>query len=220
MKKELFAILVAAAFAAACGQPASDHSQHGANANPTSNQAMHGDHAGHGDSSPGAAAAPVELQFLDTMIVHHEGAIDMAKLAEDRAQRPQLKQLAKKMIADQQREIAEMQAMRERLHPGAPKAVNMDLPGMRGSMHDLTNLRSLKGAEFDNEFINLMTQHHMGALIMSTDVMHSSKVNDVRHLANTIISEQSKEIEQMKQWLPGNPSGQARAANQANRSDR
>jgi len=32
-------------------------------------------------SSPNAANAPYDLQFLDTMIAHHQGAVDMAKIA-------------------------------------------------------------------------------------------------------------------------------------------
>ena len=32
-------------------------------------------------SSPNAASAPYDLQFLDTMTHHHQGALDMAKVA-------------------------------------------------------------------------------------------------------------------------------------------
>ena len=31
-------------------------------------------------SSPDAAKADYDLQFIDTMIVHHQGAVDMAKV--------------------------------------------------------------------------------------------------------------------------------------------
>jgi Uncharacterized protein conserved in bacteria len=34
-------------------------------------------------SSPGAASAPVELQFIDTMIAHHRGAVEMARWPRD-----------------------------------------------------------------------------------------------------------------------------------------
>src|SRR5690349_7960846 len=59
-------------------------------------------------SSPGAAESPYELQFLDTMMAHHNGAIDMAQLVATRAQHAELKQLAKNIIADQQKETAQM----------------------------------------------------------------------------------------------------------------
>src|SRR4051794_19732635 len=57
------------------------------------------------ESSSGAATAPYELQFIDTMIMHHQGAIDAAQLVATRAQHGELKQLARSIITDQQREI-------------------------------------------------------------------------------------------------------------------
>ena len=87
-----------------------DHSAHGNAAD------SHTDHAGMDHStmasSPGAADAPLELQFIDTMIVHHQGALDMAKLAEVRASRDELRKFGAAIIADQDREITQMKRWR------------------------------------------------------------------------------------------------------------
>jgi hypothetical protein len=66
------------------------------------------------ESSPNAASAPFELQFLDTMIAHHEGAIDMAQLVQTRAGHEELKILARKIVSEQQQEISQMRALREK----------------------------------------------------------------------------------------------------------
>ena len=47
----------------------------------------------------------VNTDFAQMMITHHQSAIDMAKLAEDRAERDELKDLAAAIISAQQREI-------------------------------------------------------------------------------------------------------------------
>ena len=47
--------------------------------------------------------------FLQMMVPHHQGAIEMAKLADKNAKHAEVKALAKAIIAAQQREIAQMQ---------------------------------------------------------------------------------------------------------------
>ncbi len=49
------------------------------------------EHGGMMSSSPNAANAPFDLQFIDTMSAHHQGAIDLAQTAESKAQKAELK---------------------------------------------------------------------------------------------------------------------------------
>ena len=46
--------------------------------------------------------------FLAEMIVHHEGALDMAELSAKNAKHPEIKQLSTEIIAAQKREITQM----------------------------------------------------------------------------------------------------------------
>lgn len=46
--------------------------------------------------------------FIDEMIVHHEGAVQMAKQALDKAKHAEIKQLANEIISAQTREISTM----------------------------------------------------------------------------------------------------------------
>lgn len=54
-----------------------------------------------------------DAAFIDAMIVHHEGAIGMAESAEENALHPEIKQLAKEIIAAQTKEIDMMKAWKE-----------------------------------------------------------------------------------------------------------
>lgn len=46
--------------------------------------------------------------FISGMIEHHEGAVEMAKLAEGQAKHDEIKQLSKTIIAAQEKEISDM----------------------------------------------------------------------------------------------------------------
>jgi uncharacterized protein (DUF305 family) len=153
-------------------------------------------------SSPNAAQAPYELQFIDTMIVHHQGAIDAAQLVATRGQHEELIKLAESIIEDQQREIAQMKEWRDAWYGGKPQAVNMDMPGMREGMQgmDLAKLDLLKANAFDLEFIRQMVPHHEGAVTMAKDALEKDVHPEVKALAQNIINAQNEEIEKMRSW--------------------
>jgi len=153
-------------------------------------------------SSPGAATSPFELQFLDTMIAHHQIAIDAAQLVATRAQHDELKQLAKSIIRDQQTEIAKMRDWREAWFGEPPPAINIGLPGMSEGMAemDLEKLDALKENAFDLEFLRQMIPHHEGAVAMAKDLQNKEARADLKTLAQNIIETQTAEIEQMKSW--------------------
>ena len=51
-----------------------------------------------------------DVDFVQGMIPHHQGAIDMAKVQLQHGKDPELRKMAQKIISDQEKEIAEMQA--------------------------------------------------------------------------------------------------------------
>ena len=67
----------------------------------------------------GPADANYDLRFIDSMIPHHQGALVMAQEVLQKSKRPELIKLAKGMIADQKKEIAQMQQWRKQWYPKA-----------------------------------------------------------------------------------------------------
>ena len=60
-----------------------------------------------------ARGGEFERQWLDLMIAHHEGAIDMAEQVRETTEDPEVRALADAIIDSQQQEIERMQGLRE-----------------------------------------------------------------------------------------------------------
>lgn len=195
--------IVSSLFAAACSTQNSSNKAVDPQAGMDHSKMDHGtmDHSAM-KSSPNSAAADYDLQFIDTMIVHHQGAVDMAKMLPEKAHHSAIKKLGVVIIAAQEREIAEMKAGREKWFAGKPPAINMDLSGMNASMAgmDMKKLGSLSGNAFDLEFIKQMIPHHEGAIAMAQEALKRSQKDEVKTLAKSIINEQQGEIDEMKRW--------------------
>ena len=206
MQKHI-ALVLAVSIAAACSNKTANDIDHASHSSNTTNSNGHLNHSSmeHSamTSSPGAASAPIELQFLDTMIIHHKGAIDMAKLADARAEHAELKKLSSDIIRDQEREISMMKQLRGKWFGEKPEALNMEFPGMSDGMHgmDLKKLESLRGNDFDVEFIRQMGPHHQGAIEMAKHLAANDSYAEVKKLADEIIKAQEAEIKQMGEWL-------------------
>jgi uncharacterized protein (DUF305 family) len=147
-------------------------------------------------SSPNAAKAPFDVQFLDTMAQHHRDGIKMFQMAVDKAQSQELRDKAQMMIDEQKKEIPMLKSMRDEVKSDAPEAVNMKFPGM---MMDMKPLETANGKEFDHKFIDMTIKHHQSALEMSKAELKSGKNQMVKDKAQEIIDKQSKEIAELKQ---------------------
>jgi len=157
------------------------------------------------NSDPGAAQAPYDLQFLDSMIHHHNGAVMMAQMVLGKTERPELKAFAQKVIEDQTKEIDYMEQLRDQWYAGKPSAVNMEMPGMVGGMKIMTSehmkeMDQMPPEHFDEHFLNMMIAHHEGAVVMSKEAQKKAEHPEIKQLADKIIQAQGPEIERMKNW--------------------
>ncbi len=155
-------------------------------------------------SDPNAASAPFDLQFIDTMSLHHAGAIEMSEMALKKSGNDELKKFAQKIIDNQKKEIAGMKEWREKWFAGATPAKNMEMPGMADSMKMMGNqmkkMETATGKDFDLLFLEMMIPHHEGAVVMSKEALQKSERAEIKTLANEIIKEQESEIKQMTDW--------------------
>ncbi|QMS91313.1 DUF305 domain-containing protein [Nostoc edaphicum CCNP1411] len=157
----------------------------------------------------GPADANFDLRFIDAMIPHHQGAVEMAKEAQQKSKRPEIKKLADDIIKSQNQEITQMKQWRKTWYPSAgdkPMAYNSQMGHMMEMSSDQMQAMMMSqdlgaaDAEFDLRFINAMIPHHEGAVTMAKDVLSKSKRPEVKQLAQEIIKAQNTEIKQMQQW--------------------
>ena len=186
--------------------------------NPSSQAMEHGNMSGMDHSMMdhsmmmdlGPADAEYDLRFIDAMIPHHRGAIDMANEALQKSQRAEIKSLAQNIIEAQNREENElMRNWRKAWYPNAPEtpmAYNSQQGKTLPMAAEQKNSMMMKmdlgpaDAEYDLRFMNAMIPHHQGAVVMAKDALTKSKRPEITKLAQDIISSQEAEIKQMQQW--------------------
>lgn len=167
-----------------------------------------------------------DTAFAQAMIVHHQGAIEMADLAATRATSTQVKDLAAQIKAAQQPEIDAMtswlMAWGEPLDmpgmgstpspsggmpgmdmssptPTSSSASGMEMPGM--TAQEMASLKATSGTAFDKRFLTLMIQHHQGAVSMAKAELSQGRNADARQLAQSIVTSQTKQIADMQTML-------------------
>lgn len=84
----------------------------------------------------------------------------------------------------------------------APNQHVMSDPSMmHGQMSDMmAGLAGKTGDMFDKAFISEMIVHHEGAIAMAEAALVRAEHEEIKALATDIISAQSREIQQMKEW--------------------
>jgi uncharacterized protein (DUF305 family) len=143
---------------------------------------------------PGMSDAPYDAAFIDSMIVHHESAIAMAQQALQQAERPEVKTLAQAIVSAQEAEITQLREWRAAWYP--------DLADTGGMGMDMGPMEVPAGdAPFDQRFIQAMIPHHQGAVAMAKDAQAKAERQEIKDLAQAIITAQEGEIAQMRQWL-------------------
>lgn len=157
----------------------------------------------------GPADAEFDLRFVDAMTPHHQGAVKMAKEAQQKSKRPEIQKLAAELIQAQNKEINQMKQWRQAWYPTAnaePVAYNSQMghsmPMSQDQMKGMMMSMNLGAADdqFDLRFLNAMIPHHEGAAVMAQDALSKSKRPEIKKLAQEIIASQKAEIKQMQQW--------------------
>lgn len=159
-----------------------------------------------------------DVGFAQGMIPHHAQAVEMADMAIATSTNADVLALAKQIKSAQNPEIETMTGWLQTWGQAVPSTASMadgghDMTNMSGMMMDgmmsdadMKRLESSTGTAFDRLWLELMIQHHEGAVRMAKDELADGKNPDARALAQAIITSQQAEISKMNALLAALPS--------------
>ena len=140
-----------------------------------------------------------EIMFAQGMMPHHQQAIEMSNMALKNGASPEVKKLAKGIIAAQGKEISQLKYWLTATKSSMAMGHDMGMGGML-TKNDLIALKKLKGSKFDAAFLKAMIAHHEGALEMVL-MLDRTKNSEAKKIAMDIRAGQSDEIILMKKLL-------------------
>lgn len=162
-----------------------------------------------------------DVAFASDMIIHHAQALSMVDLTLKRDLDPEVQALAEDIREAQGPEIETMadwltqwgedvpETMRDHVNSGhdmGDMSDNMDdmghddMPGMMTS-EDMDALENASDAEFQDMWLEMMIEHHEGAIEMAETEQEDGQFKDAVDLAGQIIDAQQQEIDTMQGLL-------------------
>lgn len=147
------------------------------------------------------AFAGADSQFLHEMTMHHQQAIDMAKMSERKLVSSQVKKMNSKILKEQKKEVSQMNKWKKKVDAGTVAAteagdehgkMNMNMP------MDMSEMKDLGGRDFDIKYLEMMSAHHGQAISMVEKYRTDLSNSDVKRFAEKIAKVQGSEIEKME----------------------
>lgn len=157
----------------------------------------------HGPMKELSNSKNIEVDFLQDMIPHHQGAINSARLYLDHGKSEQLKVIAKNIISSQEEEIRYFVELLSNINKNISKDYAVFHDKSKETMNNMMSKMSSMtvSGDIDVDFIKAMIFHHEGAIQSAKDVLDYTKNNDIKDIAKNIIQMQEQEIRKMKDIL-------------------
>ncbi|MEM8919455.1 MAG: DUF305 domain-containing protein [Pseudomonadota bacterium] len=151
--------------------------------------------------------APADVSFMQGMIVHHQQAVDMSALVEDRTSQEDIVAVAGRIDASQKDEIQFMSGWLD------DRGESLMMEGMGHAHHTMRGMASpaqmrelaeVRGTAFDKMFLELMIAHHEGAIDMVDELLEvpgTAYDPVMAQFADDVKRDQISEIERMNAVL-------------------
>ena len=163
------------------------------------------------DPSSSAAAEEhndADVEFATEMIPHHQQAVEMSEMALDQGG-PDVQELAGRIQTAQAPEIETMTGWLEAWGEDVPETQDHgDMGGMdhsdTGGMmspEDMESLGDTRGTAFDTMWLEMMIEHHDGAITMARAQVADGANPEAVALAEDIAESQEAEIVEMEALL-------------------
>ena len=147
----------------------------------------------------------VDVAFATEMIPHHAQAVEMAAMVDGKDVDPAVADLAAQIADAQEPEIATMSSWLEEWDEPVPDpsgSMPMDMPGMM-SEDQMASLEAAQGAAFQTAWLEMMVEHHEGAIDMAQTEQAEGEDTEAVALAEEIEAGQAAELIVMEDLLAG-----------------
>lgn len=138
-----------------------------------------------------------EIAYINSIIPHHQAAIQMAKLVVDDAPHPQVREAARKIIDSQQKEINDLTGWLKQWYGQQP---NPD-PTMKMSQAMMSQMMQATPAMREKLFLAMMREHHQSAIDMGQMALDNATHQQLKDQAQEMITAQKKEQKEFGTWL-------------------
>jgi uncharacterized protein (DUF305 family) len=139
-----------------------------------------------------------DIMFMNMMIIHHDQAIEMAEMSENRTENEKILQISQNISTAQTEENRKMREWLNDAGFNRPKRGHR-MAGM-ATQQEMEELRQSEGQELDILFSELMIEHHQGGIQMARSEVQNGRSDKVVELAEGMITTQQQEIDKMKTW--------------------
>lgn len=153
----------------------------------------------------------LETTYMGEIIPHHQAVLDMAKVALEKSQRPEVTSLANAIIASQTNQIQGFTKMLKEQYGLTPEQARQQAPEkVRGLIEQVNEATAQSVAtveqapadeNFDRVWLSTVVPHHQTAILESLAVQDGARTPTLVLMANSTISSQADQIEQMLNWL-------------------
>ncbi|MFI0445902.1 DUF305 domain-containing protein [Actinomadura sp. 6N118] len=161
-----------------------------------------------GDHTPPSTFNSADVMFLQMMVPHHGQGVRIARLARDRAARPDVRTLAAAIETTQISEIKSMAGWLRswRRPPTAPAGSHTAHGGMSmTSEAAIERLGTTTGTPFERDFLNMLIAHQDDALQMARREIAAGTNPEAKNLADRVARSRAAQITQMLTLLRHQP---------------
>lgn len=131
-------------------------------------------------------------KFLSKVPHHHQGAVEMARLCEQKVQHTHLKEFCSKLATEQDQEKSQMETWRSSWY-GGQEAHVPEMPRMQAKQNEMmTKLQSASGEHVDHVFLMSMTEHHQDGMPDMKSCVASAKHFELQKLCGQMTDEQQR----------------------------
>lgn len=148
------------------------------------------------EPAPRRNQSQFEIKFLKNMIDHHNMAVMMAQLCEERAIHPELESMCEDIATAQAAEILEMQEWLSDWY-----GITYETQMSKQMQRQLDALATLHGRRFEIVFMSMMINHHEKAVREGHECLRKAYHDDLIDLCEGIVTTQTMEISQLEAWL-------------------